>query len=226
MKDRHNHPERFLPAVLMCIALWALIFLVLADVGHAQSKSRVTPQRVGGPILPTPRKPVPPNEGLPVSPCNADACSDHQVTPFGYCHYQTVQTAHTFSLDIEVGIASTPADPNVSLCFVPLPRGGTLVSFTGAIDYVPMSGGPNNTIVIDQTALRSMVVIVRTCDTAACAFPADQDTITTVKVAGDKVVPIGQHLVNPLSVVGFFIIFNDDLGKPNVINVAFAGELQ
>lgn len=159
---------------------------------------------------PGPMPPTPPPAPACVPDVSGVSCSAHVVTPWGYCHYETHQTARTFSVALEIGISITPADPNTSLCVVPLGAGGgDIATISGMVNYVPFTAN-----------LSSMVLLLRTDGTP-------EESLYTAKMAVRGVpvtVPFAAAYPG-LHAGGFFVIFNDDLdaAKPTTISLGFAG---
>jgi len=155
---------------------------------------------------------------LPMCDTNG-ACNYQYNYTWGYCQWQSYQTAKTFTVAVEIGINSG----NVSdVCYVPLAFGGNVVNAQGVTNYTPWTAN-----------LSSMFLNVRACTGAAfgCAYPSQQEHVFAHKytVKGTpQSVPFSSAFITPLTTNGFMVVFNDDLiaAKPTTINLSFSGNLQ
>lgn len=155
---------------------------------------------------------------LPMCDVNG-ACNYQYNYSWGYCQWQTYQTAKTFTVAVEIGINSG----NVSdVCYVPFAFGGNITSLEGNTNYTPWT-----------VNLSSMFLNVRACTGAAfsCIYPAEQEHLITHKytVKGNpQAIPFSKTLATPMFANGFMVVFNDDLvaDKPTTMNLTFSGTFQ
>jgi hypothetical protein len=158
---------------------------------------------------------VPPN-------CNPDGtCSATYTTQWGYCQWQTYQTAKTFVVAMEIGMNSNATPGSPSICEIPFALGGgTIKSIEGNSNYYTYSAN-----------LGSLWLDVRSCTTGACPFPQEQEHLFsqkyTVKGAPQSLPIHGQWGIG-LPAQYIMIVWNDDLAnaKPVTINVNFSGTFQ
>jgi hypothetical protein len=154
----------------------------------------------------------------PPAGCDSNgACTGNIAHSWGYCQYTTYQTAKTFVVALEVGIKSTPTDPNDSLCVLPFAFGGGLIrSIHGDSNYTPWTA-----------KLSSLFFDVRACTAVACDYPAQQEHLAAHKYTvqgGPQSLPIDAVFPDPITAASIMVVFNDDLDvKPTTFSVAFSG---
>jgi hypothetical protein len=158
-------------------------------------------------------------QAAPPAGCDGNgACSGNITHAWGYCDYSVYQTAKTFTVALEIGITSTPKDPNDSLCLMPFASGGGLIkSIHGNTNYTPWT---NN--------LSSMLLDIRACTADACAYPGQQEHLGAAKYTVKGVpqsLPLDGVFPDPVNATAVMVVFNDDLdaAKPTTISVAFSG---
>jgi hypothetical protein len=164
-----------------------------------------------GPALPT--------KGADFQTCSADACSGHETTDWGYCHWEVHQGVKTFSAQLEIGVSTNQADGSKARCNLKLPHGSsTVINLRGTVNYTPFT--PN---------LSSMAlwVYADAGETMYAAKMTAKGSPATVPIEGTA----GQPLVyaSPLLTTGAFTVyFNDDLpeAKPTTISLGFSGDQQ
>lgn len=163
----------------------------------------------------------PPAVGAQSTPSGCDAtgaCSITNKLAWGYEDIATYTSAHTIAGTIEIGLNSTPTNANDATVALPLTSAGDLTSISGNVDYRSWGKNP-----------ASMIVDLRSCEDAACAYPSGQEHLATLKFTADPgshtTIPFSARFETPIHVDHFMLVFNDDLdnAKPTTISVAFSG---
>lgn len=153
----------------------------------------------------------------PVGCDSNGVCSGTVQHVWGYCQYSTYQTGKTFVVAMEVGMKSTPTDPNDSLCVLPFALGGGIIkSIHGNTNYTPWTD-----------KLSSLFLNIRACTSAACNYPDQQEHLGAQKYTakgGPQSMPLDAVFTDAINATAVMVVFNDDLDvKPTTVSVAFSG---